>query len=77
MKSHDVDRGMRMLAAYFGTYIAVGLVYPIVVGESVFETSKKMGWKKEGQPKIDCQTYYDDDDRKKDPSAASSKKLRG
>jgi hypothetical protein len=52
----------------------VGFVYPIVVGESVFETaSKKMGWRKEGKPKMDCQTYYDDDD-KKDPSGASSKK---
>lgn len=59
MKTHNVERGMRILGAYFGTYIAVGFVYPLVVGESVFETaSKKIGWKEEGQPNMDCQTYY-------------------
>ena len=56
-----VERGMQLLGAYFGTYFAVGVVYPFATGESVLETlSQKVGWKPKGAPKMDCQSYYDD-----------------
>jgi hypothetical protein len=58
--NRNVERGMRLLGAYFGAYIAVGFIYPIAVGESVLETaSQRLGWKEKGQPKMDCASYHD------------------
>ena len=60
------ERAMKWLGVYFGAYFGVGFGYPLFYGESIFETfSKQMGWKKEGDAKIDCQSYYDDGGNKK------------
>jgi hypothetical protein len=64
--SQRVEQGMRLLGAYFGVYIAVGFGYPLVTGESVLESfSKRMGWKHDEQPRIDCQSYNDTEDEGK------------
>ncbi len=67
-----VERGMRLLAGYFGVYVAIGFGYPLATGESVFETfGKCMGWKKEGEAKMDRESYYD---KKKAEGDATIKK---
>jgi hypothetical protein len=68
----NVERSMRLLAGYFGVYAAIGFGYPLVTGEGVFETfGKYMGWKKEGEAKMDCESYYD---KKEEEGDARTKK---
>lgn len=58
--SSRVKRDMRLVGAYFGVYALLGFGYPIATGETALETlSKRMGWKKKDEGRLDCESYYD------------------